>query len=467
MDFRRLAGLDDPRVLSEAVTVIGWRKSQYSKEFWQELATRCAKEIVGKPVSLRIAFKKVAAGWGKSYHDIRKGKYDIELDPMWGDTMNAETTAHEIAHVRQYMSGMDLSDKAALEKDAVSYEPVGERVLKQMQAEGWKPRFEFPKEPGLLGKKLSDLTPDELEQAIAMMRAKKPKTEAVDPEVRAEVVFDGTRSTSIVARSTTDPRAVLGTLNVAWEASHPGAKPGGETQAVGVVDDVAVHSTATRRGVATRMYELAAQVAAKRGVALASSTARFPGSDGFWKKQAAKGRATAVKVGKNSFNVDPEKVRYYVLNYPPPKSLGEAVKPALADINATLTAAIKASDAEAEATVKAWTKAAPKKTCPRCQGAGIKANEIVVYAGTPGGCYQCNKKGVVPKDAKAAKATASEAELTRLRTNWKAYKAAAKAAAAVLAAAETAPDKSWAKWALDDYERQLKSIEAWAASVKP
>lgn len=172
-DFRRLAGLTDTRRLSEATSVIGWKKTPYAADFWKELVARCAKEIIGKPVALKVTFKKLAAGWGKAYHAPVKGKYEVELDPAWSVGMNAESIAHEIAHVRQYTTGADLTDKAALEKDAVSFEPVGSRVLKQMELEGWKPRFEHPKPAaGLLGKRLSDLTPDELEQAIALMRAK-------------------------------------------------------------------------------------------------------------------------------------------------------------------------------------------------------------------------------------------------------------------------------------------------------
>jgi hypothetical protein len=131
----------------------------------------------------------------------------------------------------------------------------------------------------------------------------------------------------------------------------------------------------------------------------------------------------------------------------------------LKSIHATLSAAIVANDKAAEETMKAWVKAAPKKTCPRCQGTGIKANEIVVYAGSMGGCYQCNKKGVIPKDQKGAKAAATEAELTRLRSNWKAYKAAATAMAKAVAAAQTPSEKRTAEWRLKDYERMLKSLE--------
>ena len=34
------------------------------------------------------------------------------------------------------------------------------------------------------------------------------------------------------------------------------------------------------------------------------------------------------------------------------------------------------------------------KTCPRCKGTGLVSSPVC-YAGVPGGCYQCDLKGVV------------------------------------------------------------------------
>lgn len=146
------------------VTVIGWKKTQYTAEFWKELTSRCAKEILGREVALKVTFKSLKEGYGKSYHrPDRFSRYEVELDPLWSDESNAATVAHEVAHVRQYVSGMDLSDRAALERDAVSYEHVGTRIFQQMKAAGWKPRFSHPTPSQLLDKKVAaQLTAEEL-----------------------------------------------------------------------------------------------------------------------------------------------------------------------------------------------------------------------------------------------------------------------------------------------------------------
>lgn len=43
-------------------------------------------------------------------------------------------------------------------------------------------------------------------------------------------------------------------------------------------------------------------------------------------------------------------------------------------------------------------KTAEKITCPRCKGTGILDWSPVVYAGIPGGCFQCAGYGQVYKD---------------------------------------------------------------------
>jgi len=70
-----------------------------------------------------------------------------------------------------------------------------------------------------------------------------------------------------------------------------------------------------RKGVATQMYELAAQTAAKEfGLPLRSDISRTEGAEFFWQKQVEKGRARPVMR-------DDEGLRFYELAYPPPKSL--------------------------------------------------------------------------------------------------------------------------------------------------
>ncbi len=125
-----------------------------------------------------------------------------------------------------------------------------------------------------------------------------------------EVAFDGQRSSTVEAVQRTDQRKqVIGSLELSWKDE------------AAVVTDIRVRGQVAGKGVATSMYEAAAKLAETRGLPLRSDTSRYPGADGFWKKQVAKNRATAVPIGPNKVGVDPEKVRYYQLNYPPPSSL--------------------------------------------------------------------------------------------------------------------------------------------------
>jgi hypothetical protein len=134
-------------------------------------------------------------------------------------------------------------------------------------------------------------------------------------------------------------------------------------------------------------------------------------------------------------------------------------------IQSKLQADVKANDDAAAAKTKAWWKATPKKTCPRCGGTGIKKNEKVVYGGVSGGCYQCVLKGVVPVSAKEGSLVARDAELDRLRANWKSYNEALKAMKA-LAATATGMQKVRAGYDVKSFERMLKSIEDSAKFLK-
>ena len=166
---------DDPRrsiAAAKDIKIVGWRKTKYTEEFWVKLAEQCRHAILHKPVKLKIMFKTVKEGWGKAYHSPVNGWYEIELDPMWSIGMNAEGLAHEIAHVAQFLRGQfpDDSTRDAAERDAVTHESIGKRILNQMIRDGWKPRFEAPKMGGLLDKNVADLTEEELQQVIKMRK---------------------------------------------------------------------------------------------------------------------------------------------------------------------------------------------------------------------------------------------------------------------------------------------------------
>lgn len=74
-----------------------------------------------------------------------------------------------------------------------------------------------------------------------------------------------------------------------------------------------VDESMRRQGLGTKLYERAARVAceARYGKPLASDTDRSPMSDGFWRKQAAKGRAQR----------DETSWAFYTLSCPAPRSL--------------------------------------------------------------------------------------------------------------------------------------------------
>lgn len=128
--------------------------------------------------------------------------------------------------------------------------------------------------------------------------------------VKVEVVFDGTRFSSIEAFKYAGTRRLLmGSLTVTWTDNRA------------IVTDVRVRTEIARKGLATRMYEAAAKLAETRRLPLSSDVSRYPGADAFWKKQVAAGRAQAIKVGPNAFQLDPERVRHYQLTYPPPRDL--------------------------------------------------------------------------------------------------------------------------------------------------
>jgi hypothetical protein len=127
--------------------------------------------------------------------------------------------------------------------------------------------------------------------------------------------------------------------------------------------------------------------------------------------------------------------------------------PAAATIRAELSKSVEEADKAAAKTVRDWVKAAAKKTCPRCGGKGVRKNERVVYAGVLGGCYECDAKGEVPVDAKGLKAVTRDAELARLRSQWKAYKKAVEAINAL-------PAYRMQGYEVKELQRQMANVEA-------
>ena len=127
--------------------------------------------------------------------------------------------------------------------------------------------------------------------------------------------------------------------------------------------------------------------------------------------------------------------------------------PAAIGIRVELSDSIGKFDKVAAQTVRDWLKTAAKKTCLRCGGKGIRKNERVVYAGVLGGCYDCEATGNVPVDTKGLKAVTRDAELTRLRSQWNAYKQAIEAIKALPAYRMQAYD-------VKEFQRQMDNVEA-------
>jgi len=123
-----------------------------------------------------------------------------------------------------------------------------------------------------------------------------------------------------------------------------------------------------------------------------------------------------------------------------PRVLSEASS-ALTDIQAALRAAIKLNDAEA-------AKVPVKKSCGKCWAAIDKVKRDSHQSSFAHGvkCPEC-------------KAAQTATDLSRLRANWKAYKASAAAVAAL-------PQDRATKNALADYAQWMKSIEDFAAALK-
>lgn len=81
------------------------------------------------------------------------------------------------------------------------------------------------------------------------------------------------------------------------------------------------------QGVGTRLYEAAAQFACGRGRQLSSDTKRSRFSEGFWAKQAKKGRATCdaraggIRLRDDLTYAGKWRCRRYLLSCPAPSSL--------------------------------------------------------------------------------------------------------------------------------------------------
>jgi GNAT superfamily N-acetyltransferase len=106
------------------------------------------------------------------------------------------------------------------------------------------------------------------------------------------------------------PRPACGVIHVGAVWAQPPGKPWQKYYSVAWVRVV---DGAQGKGLATKLYEAAAQEACKRGAPLASDSVRFPGSDGFWRKQLRKGRARDV--------FDKRGQQRFALSCPAPSSL--------------------------------------------------------------------------------------------------------------------------------------------------
>ena len=89
------------------------------------------------------------------------------------------------------------------------------------------------------------------------------------------------------------------------------------------IENVAIHREHRGRGLGTKLYEAASRTACRRfNRPLASAGDRTHRSEGFWKKQLAKGRATKIVIQKPT-KKHPKGRRQvvYLLTCPPPASL--------------------------------------------------------------------------------------------------------------------------------------------------
>lgn len=89
------------------------------------------------------------------------------------------------------------------------------------------------------------------------------------------------------------------------------------------IEAVGIHREYRGRGIGTKLYETASRAACRRfGLPLASAGDRTHRSEGFWKKQLTKGRATKTVVLKpTKKNPKGRRQVVYMLTCPPPASL--------------------------------------------------------------------------------------------------------------------------------------------------
>jgi GNAT superfamily N-acetyltransferase len=89
------------------------------------------------------------------------------------------------------------------------------------------------------------------------------------------------------------------------------------------IESVAIYREYRGRGLGTKLYETASRAACRRfNLPLASAGDRTHRSEGFWKKQLAKGRATKIVIQKPTKKYPKGRRQVvYLLSCPPPTSL--------------------------------------------------------------------------------------------------------------------------------------------------
>jgi GNAT superfamily N-acetyltransferase len=167
----------------------------------------------------------------------------------------------------------------------------------------------------------------ELLKSLAEYRARYGEVGAVRSDFQI-VTHEGEFSADIMVLLRDRGRLQVGVMQLSWG------------EGVAAVTNVLVRRDFARRGIATMMYEVAAELAAKRGLPLVSDITRYPGAEAFWQKQVAKGRAIKAPLlpGQHPNQHPALPASVYQLNYPPPDSLGALLPFDLAAANGQPTA---------------------------------------------------------------------------------------------------------------------------------
>lgn len=119
-------------------------------------------------------------------------------------------------------------------------------------------------------------------------------------------------------------RATLGRREIGYMEVEEIAGPRGQ----GLMKVAFVEVQRKGLGIGTKLYEKAARFACGKRLPLASDMTRTPASQGFWEKQAGKGRATCLRGSGRATALSPRFVEkgewacgQYALTCPAPRSL--------------------------------------------------------------------------------------------------------------------------------------------------